>query len=55
MFHARSYTQETLGPCAICWQEVRHNDSFTWNAARRTWQHTRCLRAQERRAVALAA
>ncbi len=55
MMHARSYTQDRLGPCAECWREVRHGDPCVWNAQRRTWQHTACIRIHDRRSVALAA
>ncbi|MGE3600734.1 MAG: hypothetical protein AB7N70_34870 [Dehalococcoidia bacterium] len=55
MMHARSYTQDTLGPCAVCWREVRHGEPCVWHTQRRTWLHTTCIRVRDRRAVALAA
>ncbi len=39
---SNSYTRSRLGPCAACWREVHHSQPCTWNAPRRTWQHTRC-------------
>ena len=42
MMRGRSYTQNTLGPCALCWREVRRDEPCTWHAPRRTWQHTHC-------------
>jgi hypothetical protein len=38
----RSYTRSTLGPCAVCWDEVKPAQPCTWSHARRTWQHSRC-------------
>jgi hypothetical protein len=42
MMRCRSYTRETLGPCAGCWQEVRAAQPCTWDAPRRTWRHQAC-------------
>ena len=42
MMRCRSYTRETLGPCAACWQEVRAEQPCTWDTPRRTWRHQHC-------------
>jgi hypothetical protein len=42
MVSGRSYDQITLGPCAVCWHEVKHAQPCTWDSPRRTWRHVRC-------------
>lgn len=42
MMRGRSYTRATLGPCAVCWREVKADEPCRWDAPRRTWQHCTC-------------